>query len=136
MDSRVQEILADATDIQRRYVTQRLISRDPAKAARALGISRSTPHKWPNFQELEEAVGLLLLDAVEAARLALKDLALDAVQALGQALKDGGGPSVAAARAVFDRIGLPAMSQVDLTTKGQSLQPISFVEVVSPDDGE
>jgi len=49
MDPRVQEILADATDIQRRYVTQRLTSRDPAKAARALGISRSTPHKWSNF---------------------------------------------------------------------------------------
>jgi len=80
---------------------------------------------------LEEAVGLLLLDAVEAARLGLESLALDAVQALGQALKDGGGPSVAAAKAVFDRIGLPAQSQVDVTSKGESIKATVYI----PDNG-
>ena len=132
MNQRVQEILASATDVQREYVQKRLLGcRDPAAAARKLGLSRSTPHKWSNFEELEEAIGLLYADVIEATKLGLESLALDAVQALGRALKDGGAPSVAAARAIFDRIGLPAMSQVDVTSGGESIKAVVYI----PDNG-
>lgn len=122
MDPRVEKILAEATDIQRRYVHARLAYDNPAAAARFLGLHRTTPHKWENLPDLEEAVSILLLDAIEAARLGLQELAIEATRTLARALKGSGAPSVAAARAVFDRIGLPAQSQVDVTSGGEPLK--------------
>jgi len=136
MNERVQEILKNATDVQRRFVVQRLAPGciDAAKAARALKLNVSTPHKWPNLEELEEAVTLLQLEKVEAAAMVMQELALDAVDALKRALR--GKSSVSAAKAILDRAGLPAQTNVDVTSKGQSLTPIAFVEIVTPDDGE
>jgi hypothetical protein len=125
MDERVQEILDNATDIQHEYVIARLTHRDPAKAARALGLNRSTPHNWDNLGELEEAVRLLRRDAIEAARLALRGLAMDAVVAVGQVLRNkhsSDAATVSAAKAVWDRIGLPAQSAVDVTSGGEPLK--------------
>lgn len=131
MDPRVAEILETATDIQRRYVKARLVHPDVAKAARSLGIARSTPHKWPNLVELEEAVTLLYNDVIEAAKMALEDLALEAVRALKTALGDGGTASVQAARAILDRIGLPAQSNVDVTSGGETIRAVVYI----PDNG-
>lgn len=131
MDQRVEEILAGATDSQRRYVRARLMHATIPKAARAIGLTRTAPHQWSNLDELEEAVALLYNDVIAAARVALEDLALDAAQALGKALHDGGGASVAAAKAILDRIGLPAMSQVDVTSGGESIKAVVYI----PDNG-
>lgn len=131
MNPRAQEILESANDIQRRYVIKRLTSASCAHAARALGIHRSTPHHWHNYAELEECVSLLLLDAVQAAKLALEGMALDAAKALERAAKGKGGTSVRAATAILDRIGLPAMSQVDVTSKGESIKATVYI----PDNG-
>ena len=127
----------DATESQRSYVYARLIHSSLPKAARAIGLTRTTPHHWDNLPELEEAVSLLRADMIEATKLALTNISLDAAKAIADILRDGRGDSavVAAARAVWDRIGLPAMSNMDLTTKGQSLNPINYVEI-APEDGE
>jgi len=131
MNERVQEILKNATDVQRRFVVQRLAPGciDAAKAARALKLNVSTPHKWPNLEELEEAVTLLQLEKVEAAAMVMQELALDAVDALKRALK--GKSSVSAAKAILDRIGLPAQSAVDITSGGQPIQATIYI----PDNG-
>ena len=133
MDPRAKEILDRATDIQYQYVIKRMTEPTPAHAARALGMHRTSPHNWDNLPELEEAVKLLRPDVIEVARSAIVNWALDAVEALGDALNDKS-HRVRAAQAILDRAGLPAMSQVDVTSKGQSLTPIAFVEVVAPDD--
>ena len=131
MNERVQEILKNATDVQRRFVAQRLAPGciDAAKAARALKLNVSTPHKWPNLEELEEAVTLLQLEKVEAAAMVMQELALDAVDALRRALR--GKSSVSAAKAILDRIGLPAQSAVDITSGGQPIQATIYI----PDNG-
>ena len=103
MDPRVQEILDNASDIQQEYVIARLTCTDSAKACRKIGISRSSPCHWPNREELEEAVQLLRRDAVEAARLALRDLAVEAVRTLARAMNGKGGAAVNAAKEVLDR---------------------------------
>ena len=137
MDSKVIDILARATTKQRDYVRERLICPTQAKAAKAIGIHRTTPYNWPNLAELEEAVDLLKLDMVDATKQALEGPSLDAVEAIRKVLRSGSDSAVvAAAKAVWDRIGLPGMSSMDVTSKGQSIQPISIVEIVSPDDGE
>ena len=127
MDPRVEEILSRATDSQRRYVRARLIEDSIPKAARAIGLTRTAPHQWPNLDELEEAVGILYNDVIQAAKLALEDLALEAVQALGRAVRGKGGNSITAAKAILDRIGLPAMSNVDITSKGESIKATVYI---------
>jgi hypothetical protein len=135
MDPRVQEILDKATDLQEDYVIARLTHPDAAKAARSLGLHKSTIYKWHNFDDLEEAVTLLRRDAVEAARLALKDLAVDAVQALARALTGKGSTAVNAANSILDRIGLPKQSQVEHSGTGEDGAIIVKGYVtVSPDD--
>jgi len=130
LDQRVKEIMARIPSVQRRYVVARLTCDSSAAACRQIGISKSTPCHWDNMDELEEAIGLLYNDVIEAAKLALENLAIEAARALGKALKDGGGTSVAAAKAILDRIGLPAMSQVDMTSGGQVLPTPTITEVV------
>ena len=127
MNERVQEILKSATDIQRRFVVQRLAPDciDAAKAARALKLNVSTPHKWDNLEELEEAVTLLQLEKVEAAAMVMQELALDAVDALRRALK--GKSAVSAAKAILDRIGLPAQSAVDITSGGEPIKATIYI---------
>jgi len=114
MDPRVAEILDKATDIQQDYVVARLTHPDAAKAARAIGLNRSTPHLWGNLPELEEAVQILRKDAIEGARLALQGLALEAVQTLKGALGGKSSAAVNAANSILDRVGLPKQSTVEL----------------------
>jgi len=127
MNERVQEILKNATDIQRRFVVQRLAPDciDAAKAARALKLNVSTPHKWDNLDDLEEAVTLLQLEKVEAAAMVMQELALDAVDALKRALR--GKSAVSAAKAILDRIGLPAQSAVDITSGGEPIKATIYI---------
>ena len=133
MHPRVEEILARANDIQRKYVQARFLHPNTAAAARAIGIHRSTPSKWDNLEELEEAVTLADISTIAAAKERLEEMIPAALDALERAAKSKGGTSVAAARAILDRAGLPAQSSVDVTSGGERLQPISFVEIVPPD---
>jgi len=122
MDSRVQDILDRATETQQRYIKARLVHPSPAQAAKALGLHRTTPHKWDNLDELEEAVALMLADTLEAAKAKLESLVPVALDALERAAKGRGQTSVTAARAILDRAGLPAQSQVDVTTGGEPVK--------------
>jgi antitoxin component of RelBE/YafQ-DinJ toxin-antitoxin module len=116
-------------------VITRLTEKNPSAAAKALGIHRATPHHWDNLDELEDAVQILLTDVIESGRLALENLALDAIATLGGALHGKSAVSIAAANSILDRMGLPKQSAVDVTSGGERLTPISFVEIVPPDDG-
>lgn len=133
MDPKVVDILAEASESQRAYVYARLIHNSVPSAARAAGIHRTTPHKWDNLPELEEAVTILKADMIEATKAALTGISLDAVKAVADILRRGHGESavVAAARAVWDRIGLPAMSAVDVTSGGEPLRATVYI----PDNG-
>ena len=132
MDPRVQEILDQATDLQRRYVKTRLLEPSPAAAARKLKIHRSTPHHWDNFDDLELAVELMYADVIETTKTALEDLSLKAVKALGGVLDHGNDAAmVSAAKAIWDRIGLPAMSAVDVTSGGEPVKAVVYI----PDNG-
>ena len=135
MDPRAKEILDRATDIQYQYVIKRLSHPTRSSAARALGLNRSSPSHWDNLDELEEAVFLLRPDVIEAAKLALLDMVLsDTLTAILDVIQHGNDASrVTAIKAIWDRVGLPAQSNVDVTSKGQGLTPISFVEIVPPD---
>lgn len=135
MDERVQEILDNATDIQHEYVIARLTHRDPAKAARALGLNRSTPHNWDNLPRLEEAVRLLRRDAIEAARMALQALAVDAVATLGGVMGGKSTAAINAANSILDRVGLPKQSDVKHSGTGEDGAIIvKGYMTVSPDD--
>lgn len=125
------EIFRNATDIQQAYVQARLLYDNNAQAAASLGIHRSTPTKWANIVELEEAITLLRLDKLSATQMALEELLLEAVAALRRAVKGKGAASVAAARAVLDRAGFPAMSAVDVTSGGEQVKATIYI----PDNG-
>jgi len=132
LDPRVIDILAAASDSQRRYVQARLIYSDVAKAARAIGLNRTTPHKWDNLPELEEAVVLLYNDVIEATKMALESLSFKAVASIAKVLENrDDNAAVAAARAVWDRIGLPGLSAMDVTSGGEPLKAVVYI----PDNG-
>lgn len=132
MDPRAQEIWDSATDIQKHYIKARLIHSDLSKATRALKLHRSTPYKWGNLDELEEAVDLLLADTVDATALALEGISLKAVEKISKVLDHGSDSAVVnAAKAIWDRIGLPAMSHVDMTSGGKPIKATIYI----PDNG-
>lgn len=131
MNQRVQEILSQATDAQRRYVRARLVHPDPAKAARSLGWHRTTPHKWANFDELEEAVTLMDAEIIDAAKEKLASLIPVALDALERAARGKGPQSVTAARAILNRAGLPAQSNLDVTSGGEPIKAVIYI----PDNG-
>ena len=131
MNPRVEEILARATDVQRKYVQARFLHSNPADAARAIGLHRTTPHKWDNLAELEEAVTLADISTIAAAKERLEEMIPAALDALERAAKGRGGTSVAAARAILDRAGLPAQSNVDVTSGGEPIRAVVYI----PDNG-
>ena len=131
MHPRVEEILARANDIQRKYVQARFLHPNTAAAARAIGIHRSTPSKWDNLEELEEAVTLADISTIAAAKERLEEMIPAALDALERAAKSKGGTSVAAARAILDRAGLPAQSNVDVTSGGEPIRATIYI----PDNG-
>jgi len=128
---RVEEILARANDIQRKYVQARFLHPNTAAAARAIGIHRSTPSKWDNLEELEEAVTLADISTIAAAKERLEEMIPAALDALERAARSKGGTSVAAARAILDRAGLPAQSNVDVTSGGEPIRATIYI----PDNG-
>ena len=131
MHPRVEEILARANDIQRKYVQARFLHPNTAAAARAIGIHRSTPSKWDNLEELEEAVVLADISTIAAAKERLEEMIPAALDALERAARSKGGTSVAAARAILDRAGLPAQSNVDVTSGGEPIRATIYI----PDNG-
>ena len=130
MDPRTQLIWDSASGTQQDYIIARLTERDQASAARRIGIHKSTVTKWPNLAEIEEVVTVLRRAAVEAGQLALEALVTEAVQALGEALKDKR-QRVQAAKTILDRAGLPAMSNVDVTSGGEPIRATVYI----PDNG-
>jgi len=131
VNPRVAEIFKSATETRQRYIQARLVCDTLPEACNAVHIHRSTPHKWPNLDELEEAVTLLRLDKLEATRMALENELLEAVKALRRALKGKGTAAVSAARAILDRAGFPAQSAVDVTSGGEPIRATIYI----PDNG-
>jgi len=132
VNPRVVDILARANSVQRDYVRARLIYDSLPKAAKAIHIHRTTPHKWDNLGDLEEAIEFLKDDMIEATKLALEGLSLEAVASVARVLKNrDDSAAVAAARAVWDRIGLPGLSTIDVTSGGEMIRAVVYI----PDNG-
>lgn len=132
MNTELEGILAKATDSQRRYVLARL-TLDPAPAMRSIGLNDKTRFTWANKEDLERAARLLQMDAIEAARLKLGELALKAVAALEDALGVGSS-RVAAANSILDRIGLPATQKREISGPDGGPIAVKGYINVSPDD--
>ncbi len=66
MNQEILELLEGATELQIRWVISRTLHTTPGDACRALGINTKTPYKWPNREQLDQVVRLILLDRLEA----------------------------------------------------------------------
>ena len=56
-DEQFESILKNASSIQLCYIRARIAgATDSAKAAKKLGVHRTTPHKWDNLEDLEQAI--------------------------------------------------------------------------------
>ena len=111
------EILANATPEQVKWVLKRLGSRSDAEAAKKTKVHPSTVSKWPNKAELDQAVNLLLRTPVLAALEILEDAAVDAADVLVDELTKKS--KLAAANSILDRIGLKGTQRVEHTGEGE-----------------
>lgn len=107
------EILAQATPEQVRWVTARLTAKSDHEAAKAVGVHPSTVSKWPNKADLDAAVRALLTQTAAAAVLILSQAAPQAAQVLVANLK--GKQAVPAANSILDRCGVTGEQHVSVT---------------------
>lgn len=137
MNSRAKGILDQATTVQRRYVLELLLEGSPSAACKKIGIHRTTPYKWDNLPELDEAVDLILMDNIEAAQMALEGLIMEAIRALRGGLRHRS-TAIGAANSILDRAGVVRQSAVDVTSGGESLPSPAITEIVVklPEDDE
>lgn len=98
------EILADASPEQVKWVLARLVCRTDQEAATEIGFHPSTVSRWPNKSELDRAVSLLLREPVSAALTVLQEAAISAASVLVDALTDK--DKLRAADSILDRVGL------------------------------
>lgn len=66
MTAEIERLLQDATELQLRWIAARVRHRHMCDAAAALGMDRTTPNHWPNLDQLNAAVRLILLERVKA----------------------------------------------------------------------
>lgn len=114
------QILADATPEQVRWVVARLSAKSDQAAAKKAGVHPSTVSKWSNKADLDRAVSLLLADVAEATVLILKQAAPEAARALVTSLGDAK-ERVKAATAILDRAGFAPKQVVRGDTDDGSL---------------
>jgi hypothetical protein len=107
-------ILRDASPEQMRWVMARLNTTTDADAARIAGVHPVTVCRWENKAQLDEAVRLLLSDAVEHAAEVLREAAPAAARALTDAVRDKR-QRVQAATAILDRVGLSTTQKHELS---------------------
>ncbi len=120
------EFLPQLTDTQRRYISARLLCDTVPEACKAIGIHRSTPHKWSNRAEIEQCVAILQSNALKAAKVSLENLCIEAVKALKKSLGDRA-HRVRAAEAILDRAGLPRAQSVDVTSGGEPIKAVVYI---------
>ena len=63
--ARLEEIKRTLSPDQLRYLTERVLCRTDAEAARNVGIDPHVAYNWPNKQEINEAVSLLLEEGLQ-----------------------------------------------------------------------
>lgn len=83
----VEELLADATPEQRKWVMARLLTTTDREAAEKVGLHRNTPGRWPNKDELDRAILLMLEEPMEQARRMLEAALVEATQVKIDGLK-------------------------------------------------
>lgn len=126
------DILADATPVQIKWVMARLVNKTDQKAAKAVGIHRTTASRWSNKAALDEVVNILLREPVKAALTILQEAAVDAASVLVDELerKD----KLRAADSILDRIGLRGSQKHELTGKGGDAMTIRVIGGVNLND--
>lgn len=126
------EILANATTDQVKWVVARLSSRTDREAAKSIGVHPSTVCKWPNKAKLDKAVNLLLQEPVGAALTVMEKAAIDAASVLVSELerKD----KLRAADSILDRVGLRGSQKHEVAGKDGGAIIITYAGNVNPDD--
>lgn len=66
--TQVNDLLAGANVIQRRWVIARLMAKSDAEAARKVKVDKATVCRWANKAQLDAAVAAMLQDPMEEAR--------------------------------------------------------------------
>ena len=126
---RLQELLAQLTKDQLRFVVA--LQEHPTKdaAAKAIKIKPQTAYDWPDI--VDEAARLLALDALESARELRKRNLIKAmgVKAAGLDSKSESVRQKAASEIIEWELG-KAQLPVDVTTDGKAITPITVIEIV------
>jgi len=114
MPTNANEILAQATPEQARWVAARLTARSDKEAAKRAGVHPSTVSKWPNKGDLDQAVRQLLSQQTVAAAFILSQAAARAARVLTDSLNDKR-QRVQAANSILDRQGVTGEQKISVT---------------------
>lgn len=87
LSTKINDLLADATPEQRKWVAARVQLRSDAEAARKIGVRAETVCRWQNKTRLDQAVAELTTDACLGARFVLADAVLDAAKVKVEGLR-------------------------------------------------
>ncbi len=131
--ARLEEIKRTLSPDQLRYLTERVLCRTDAEAARNVGIAPTVIYHWPEKLLIQEAVNLMLSEGVEASREILRRALVDAARVKVDGLRSKRTSiKQAAATEILDRFhgkpkqAIEATVTADVSVKG-------YV-TVSPDD--
>jgi predicted urease superfamily metal-dependent hydrolase len=134
--TKVNELLADASPEQRKWVVQRVLCTSDAEAARRVGVHPATVSRWPNKESLDAAVVTMLSDPLEHAVRALLEAIPKAVS-----VKIGGLDSrrdavaQASATEILDRImGKPTQRVDQHTEHAGSVVVVSWDDATTPSE--
>ena len=107
MQANANEILDDATTVQVQWVMRRLTASTDKEASKAVGLHPTTPSRWENKADLDQAVALLLREPINAAVEMLRGAAVKAAQVIIDTMNtDDEKLRLAAANDVLDRLGM------------------------------
>ena len=134
----VEELLAEATPEQRKWVMARLWTTTDREAAEKVGLHRNTPGRWPNKDELDRAILLMLEEPMEQARRMLEAALVEATQVKIGGLKSRNEQMrQEVASEIIDRVKGAVAQRIEHTGAdgGPIEQRVEQVVVYLPDNG-
>lgn len=123
--SRLEEIKAQLSADQLRYINERILCRTDAEAARNCGFSPTAVYHWPEKDIINEAVRLIVADGLDASRQILQRALVEAAQVKVGGLKSRKQTiAQSAATEILDRFHGKPRQQSDVNITGG---PLSIV---------
>jgi len=134
MPRNANEILAQATPDQVRWVLARIHTKTDYEAAKRVEVHPSTVSKWSNKAELDKAVNFLLREPIKAAVEILENVSAEAAQVIADTLrvKHDNRLRLSAASDILDRVGVKSAQRHELT--GAEGGPIETKDVTITDE--